>query len=256
MFCSQCGKEVTAGQLFCPSCGNRTGEETTAPITPAAAGRTRTPWEDRERNGFFGGLMTTLRESLFSPTVFFRKMGVAGGIADPLLYAMIVGVVGIMVSYVWQVLFHDAFQGLLPSDVQGAAGINALGGIGLAFFALLMPFFFICLLFLTTGMLHLLLLMVRGANNGFEATFRTIAYSCGSCIFFTVPFCGGVIATVWGMVIAIIGLKEAHGTSGGKASFAVLFPLILCCVMAILFTVLVLGTVAASFGTMRPSPWK
>jgi uncharacterized membrane protein len=71
-----------------------------------------------------------------------------------------------------------------------------------------------------------------------------------------VPFCGAIIASLWTIVLAIIGLKEAHGTTGGKASFAVLFPLIMCCAVAILFFLLVLGTVAASFGTMPYRPWK
>jgi hypothetical protein len=256
MFCSQCGKEVTEGQIFCPSCGNRVAADAGGGFLGITAARSRTAWEDRERNGIFNGLLTTLKETLFSPTEFFRRMNVTGGISDPLLYAMIVGVVGIMVSYVWQVLFQDAFLGYLPSDMKGIAGIGSLGSIGLAFFALFLPFFVICSLFLWSGMLHVLLLMVRGANNGFEATFRAVAYSYSTYLFMTIPFCGWLIASIWSMVISIIGLKEAHGTTGGKASFAVLFPLILCCVLAALFVMLVLGTVAASFGTMKPSPWK
>ena len=256
MFCSQCGKEVMEGQMFCPACGNRISVAAANGTSASAATRSRTAWEDRERTGFFSALLATLKETLFSPTEFFRTMNVTGGLSEPLLYAMIVGVVGIMVSYVWQVLFQASFLGYLPSEVQGTMGIGSLGNIGLAFVAILIPFFVICSLFLWAGMLHLLLLMVRGANNGFEATFRAVAYSYSTYIFMTVPFCGGLIASVWSMVVAIIGLKEAHGTSGGKASFAVLFPLILCCALAFLITALVLGTVAASFGTVKPSPWK
>jgi hypothetical protein len=54
----------------------------------------------------------------------------------------------------------------------------------------------------------------------------------------------------------VIGLRDAHGTSGGKAAFVVLFPLIMCCAFVVLFSLLVLGTVAASFGTMPQQPWK
>lgn len=256
MFCSQCGREASEGQVFCQACGARIVVETDARTATSMAGRSRTAWEDRERTGFFGGMLTTLKETLFTPTEFFRKMNVTGGIADPLLYAMIVGVVGIMVSYVWQVLFQDAFLGYLPSDVKGTVGIGSLGNIGLAFVAIIVPFVVIISLFLWSGVLHLLLLIVRGANNGFEATFRAVAYSSSTFIFLTIPFCGWPLYWVWRMVIAIIGLKEAHGTSGGKASFAVLFPLLLCCAVGFLIALLVFGTVAASLGTMKPSPWK
>lgn len=258
MFCSQCGNKAVEGQQFCPACGNRLavsvdGEGANG---TAVAGRTRTPWEDRDTRGFFGGLSATIKESLFSPSEFFRNMGVTGGLSDPLLYAMIVGVLGIMASYLWQVVLHDAFKGLLPQEVPVAGGIQALGSIGLAFVALFVPFLLIISLFLWSGFLHVLLLMVSGARNGFEATFRAVSYSCGSYLFMTIPVCGSLIATVWSIVITIIGLKEAHGTSGGKATFAVLFPMILCCLAVFLFAVLLFGTVAASLGTMKPSPWR
>jgi hypothetical protein len=256
MFCAQCGKEVAEGHAFCPACGSRISGLDAAGAPAPVGGRSRTAWEDRERTGSISALLATLKGSLFSPSDFFRSMNVTGGLSDPLLYAMIVGVVGIMVSYVWQVLFQASFLGYLPSEMQGTMGIGSLGNIGLAFVALFIPFFVICSLFLWAGMLHLLLLMVRGANNGFEATFRAVAYSYSTYLFMTVPFCGGLIASIWSLIIAIIGLKEAHGTTGGKASFAVLFPLILCCALVFLVALLVFGTVAASFGTVKPSPWK
>jgi hypothetical protein len=50
------------------------------------------------------------------------------------------------------------------------------------------------------------------------------------------------------MTIAIIGLREAHGTTSGKAAVAVLFPLIFCCGLIILAVALFMSAVAASFG--------
>ena len=122
--------------------------------------------------------------------------------------------------------------------------------------AILTPFILIASLFIWAGILHLLLMMVRGAKNGFEATFRVVSYSVGAYVFLMIPFCGAIISALWTIVIAIIGLKEAHETTGGKASFAVLFPLIMCCAVVMLFFLLVLGTVASSFGTMPHQPWK
>jgi hypothetical protein len=99
-------------------------------------------------------------------------------------------------------------------------------------------------------------MIVRGAKNGFEATFRVVSYSIGAYVFLMVPFCGAIISGLWTVVLAIIGLKEAHGTTGGKAAFAVFFPLIMCCAIVMLFSLLVLGTVVSSFGTMPHQPWK
>jgi len=169
---------------------------------------------------------------------------------------MITSVTGIMVFYLWQILFQQAFHAYLPADGTMGSGIPALPGAGLAVVGLFMPFIIIIGIFLWSGFLHLILLMVRGAGGGFEATFRAVAYSYGAYLFLAIPFCGGLIASVWSIIVAIIGLKEAHGTSGGKAAFAVLFPLILCCVAVVLLMVVIFGTLAASVGTMNPVPWK
>jgi hypothetical protein len=200
--------------------------------------------------------MATLSESLFHPSRFFRKMPVTGGLTGPMLYAMIVSMTGIMASYGWQILVPDAFHRFLPHDLKGAAGVDIAHGIGLAVLAMIMPFLIILILFLWSGILHLLLQLVKGAGNGFEATFRAAAYSYGANAFLVVPMCGGVIASIWGIVMVIIGLKEAHGTTGGKALFAVIFPLILCCSFAVLVVLVVFGTMAASLGFISHQPWK
>jgi len=238
-------------QAFCQHCGGRI-----SPEPPEIAIRSRTAWEDRGERGFFGSLLATLQESLFRPTGFFRSMNVTGGLTEPLLYAMITAVVGFLASYLWQILLRDALHGYVPERLQGTAGLDLFSGIGLAVLSLLLPFLIIAVLFLWSGVLHVLLLMVKGASNGFEATFRVVSYSFGSNLLLVIPFCGGFIASLWSMVLVIIGLKEAHGTTGGKAAFAVLFPLLLCCAAAVLTLLVVFGTIAASLGSLSQQPWK
>lgn len=250
MFCPHCGKEISENQAFCQFCGGATAVQ--AAVIPAT-GRSKTAWEDERTQWTFGGLLKTLKGSLFNPSEFFRTMNVTGGLTGPMLYAMIVGTAGIMMFYFWQIALRDTYPAGLSSGLQGA---NIFTGVGMGVLAVVTPFAIIAGLFLASGMLHLLLLMVGGSKNGFEATFRVVAYAYGSNIFMAVPFCGGFIAALWNIVVVIIGLKEAHGTSGGKAAFAVLFPVLLCCAFAVLFSILVLGTVAASFSTMPHQPWK
>lgn len=240
MFCPHCGKDITEGQAFCQHCGGMLEKpESTADL------REKTPWEDRALQGFIGGLLKTMKGSLFTPAEFFRKMPVKGGLTDPLLYALIVGMIGMMASYVWQIMLEDTFRGFIPAEMKAAAGYNIFHGIGMAVLAVITPFMIIVALFVWAGILHLLLMLVHGSKNGFEATFRAVSYSYGANIFMALPFCGGFVALVWSIVLAIIGLKEAHGTSGGRASFAVLFPLIACCVGVVLIAMLIAGTMAS-----------
>jgi len=249
MFCQHCGKEIREGQAFCQFCG---GSTTAAPAP--GAGRRKTAWEEEGTQWTFGGLMATLKESLFSPSVFFRRMNVTGGLANPLLYALITGMVGWMAYYFWEIVFHDTFSDLLPSKAHSS--LDVFADTGLAVKAMLTPFLLIIGLFIWAAILHLLLVLVRGAKNGFEATFRVVSYINGASIFLIMPLCGGILCAIWTLVLMVIGLRDAHGTSGGKAAFVVLFPLVLCCAFIALFSVLVLGTVAASFGMMPQQPWK
>jgi hypothetical protein len=248
MFCPHCGKEIAEGQAFCQHCGAGLTESVSGPL-PTAGGRSKTPWEDRENAGFFGGLFTTLNKVLFKPSDFFRTMPVTGGLTDPLLYALIVGMVGLMFSYFWEIVLHDSMQTFMTPEMKAAASYGILHGSGNVFLAVFSPLMLIIVLFVITAGLHLFLLMVKGARGGFEASFRVVSYCISPFLLLIVPFCGNIIALVWTMVITIIGLKEAHEISGGKAFFAVSFPMLLCCGLVILAaSVLFMGVFAASFG--------
>jgi hypothetical protein len=47
-----------------------------------------------------------------------------------------------------------------------------------------------------------------------------------------VPFCGQLVASIWTLVLYVIGLGEAHRTGYGKSAAAVLLPILLCCCCA------------------------
>jgi hypothetical protein len=252
MFCPNCGQEVAEGQIFCQHCGAQlAGETGQAPLPEAArmSGREKTPWENREARGFFGGLFKTLNEALFRPSEFFKKMAVTGGLTDPLLFALIIGMVGLMFSYFWQILLKNAMQDMVPA-MQAAAGQHMLQGVGMSILAFFSPFLIILGLFISSGILHLFLMMVKGARHGYEATFRVVAYGYSANIFLVIPFCGGLLAGVWAIVLYIIGLREAHETTGGKAAFAVFFPVVVCCGLIAIMAALIMGAAVFSFGTL------
>jgi len=248
MFCPQCGKDPSEGQMVCPYCGFRLVPETDTPAP--AEQRTKTAWEDRENTGLLNGLFRTIKEVLFSPTKFFRNMPVTGGLADPMLYGLIVGMVGMMCLYFWDIVLMNSMQNFMTPEMKNAAGHTILQGIGTAWTAALMPFLLILWLFIISGMLHMVLLFIHGAKAGFEATFRVVSYTTSPLLFLIIPYCGMLMTLAWITSLAIIGLKEAHIISGGKATFAVLFPFLFFCGILILLVLLFMGAVAASIGSM------
>jgi hypothetical protein len=103
-------------------------------------------------------------------------------------------------------------------------------GVGSAAFIVLLPLFVVIVLFIGSGIVHLCLMIVGGANQSFETTFRVLAFSQGSTgPLQMIPVCGGVIAGVWALVCNCIGLARAHETDTGRAVLAVLLPVIVCC---------------------------
>ena len=95
---------------------------------------------------------------------------------------------------------------------------------------ILLPLFIVIGLFIGSGIVHLCLMIVGGANQSFETTFRVLAFSQGSASpLQIIPLCGGLISGVWAIVCNCIGLARAHETDTGRAVLAVFLPLIVCC---------------------------
>jgi hypothetical protein len=251
MFCPQCGKEIAEGQAFCQHCG----ASLMAPVadgTMATGGRIKTDWEDREQIGFVKALIATLNKVLFKPTDFFRSMPLTGGLTDPLLFTLIIGMIGMIFDYFWRALLSGPMQEFMPSGMATATGQTSLHGMaGLGILSIILPFLIVIGIFISSGILHLSLMMLKGARENFEATFRVAAYSYSANIFLVLPICGYVIACVWAVVLTVIGLKEVHKITGGKALFAVSLPMLLCCGLLMLaVSIIFMGVFAASFGNI------
>jgi hypothetical protein len=193
----------------------------------AAAPRSGLPWDHRHERGFFNAFIETLVMVLTKPSEAFTVMRREGGLGEPLIYALIGGCVGGFVS----ILFSLGLQSAgLFADRHDTFGAMAGMGIGSAAFIVLLPVFIIIALFIGSAIVHLCLMIVGGANQSFETTFRVLAFSQGSTgPLQMIPICGGMIAGVWALVCNCIGLARAHETDTGRAVLAVFLPLIVCC---------------------------
>jgi hypothetical protein len=244
MFCPHCGKELVDNQVFCHHCGLRLIEEPGGPQPEAP--NYKTAWEDGEQTGYFAGLFVTLKEVILSPGRFFRNMPVSGGLTGPLLFALIVVTIGLTFHSMWSLLLRGPFHAFMFSEIHpnGASGVRGFLSLPSA---LLTPLKMIFCLFIVSGLLHFVLRLLGGAARGFEATFRAASYSASPFVFMILPF-GAPIAGLWTLLLTVIGLKEAHGISTGKAAVAVFFPFILICGIMLAAAVLFMGVLAASVG--------
>src|SRR5438034_7377404 len=210
-----------------------------------AAPRSGLPWDDRQQKGFFSAFIETLQMVLTRPAEAFTVMKREGGFGEPLIYGVVGGSVGAIVAFLFSLLFHSFGMFAGQRNPLGAMAGMGNGSIGLI---VLVPLAIVIVLFIGAGIVHLCLMIVGGANQPFETTFRVLAFTQGSTgVLQLIPVCGGVIAAVWGIVVNCIGLARAHETDTGRAVPAVLLPLLLCCGGAIvLMMMLGLGASALS----------
>ena len=189
--------------------------------------RTGLPWEHRQERGFFNAFVETLVMVLTKPAEAFGVMKREGGLGEPLIYALIGGCLGGIVSVLFSLGLQSAgFFADRHDTFTAMAGMGA----GSAAFIVLVPLFVIIALFIGSAIIHLCLMIVGGANHSFETTFRVLAFSQGSTgPLQMIPVCGGMIAGVWALVCNCIGLARAHETDTGRAVVAVFLPLIVCC---------------------------
>jgi len=189
-----------------------------------------TPWESGE--GFIAAFLRTTQEVLFSPTKFFKKVAAGQGYWPPFIFAMIAGIIGCGVVLLWQWLF---FSEMVPSQIRSVTTYSLF----LIFAIILMPFAVALSVVVGSGVIHLCVMIVGGNRKGFEATFRAISYSHSALLFYIVPVIGGFVGGIYLLILAILGVREGHEISTGKAVLAVLLPLIIVSVLGILLAIFI-----------------
>ena len=214
----------------------------TGATSEAAAPRSGLPWDERQTKGLLNAFIETLQMVLRKPVAAFTAMKREGGLGEPLLYAVIGGTFG----GVFAVTYNFALRLFTPfGDRQGAVA-HLFGGLGWIFLLVLTPLFVAIGMFVASAILHVCLVIVGGAKQAFETTFRVVCFAEGSASpLLVIPFCGGLITGIWKIVLYCIGLARAHETDTGRAVIAVLLPLIVCCGGIIFLIAMMFGGLGA-----------
>jgi hypothetical protein len=224
------------------------------PLLPPGAGApggtsggARFVWDDRDRVGLGQAFLETSRQVLTGPTAFYRSMPVTGGLGSPLLYALIAGWLGLAAAAVYQAIWVTIVG---PTQLPFAVGRPELAELfafleswtGLVAQLVLGGISVVISVFVASGVLHVMLLILGGARHGFEATLRVVSFAQAPSLllllpFFLLPFCG-LLLVVWSLALYAIGLAQAQQAGGGRAAAAVLLPILAlcCCCSAALLT--------------------
>lgn len=229
-------------------------EPTATPPAPPPGGSGSgqgNPWELRDSLGFFPALVENVKLFVTSPSEAFARTRRSGDYASPLIFAILVGWVGAVVSQIWNMLFQVSLFSVFPGEMADQLGpLMFAGGMGFFSTLILAPIFVAIFLFIWSAILHLCLIVVNAlgsSESGFEGSFRAVSYSSVAQLAQVVPVAGGLIAMIWSIFLLVVGLSDLHRTTQGKALVAALIPLALCCVCLVVAVIGLGGMVAAFF---------
>ncbi len=172
-------------------------------------------WEDRPAHGFWAALWHTWRDSVFQPVPFFRVLPPRGGIGPALGYWFIITAISAFFSVYW---------GVLESVLSGEESAAVLITSGAVFYLVALPIN-IGALFVSAAIVHVGFFVAGAGRQGFEATFRALAYSSGPWVFAIFPFFGLLLGFIWSPVVMFIGLREVQRTTNGRTTLGLLIPL-------------------------------
>lgn len=209
------------------------------PPPPFPPGGSGPPWESAGMS--LQSFIDTAKGVLTDPVATFGQMRREGGLPPPLIYYIVGMLIGVIGSMIWNVI---GFGGM---PFGGPSAGEAMGGMAVIIFV---PICATIGLFIGSLIIHFALGLFGGQKHPYETTFRTMAYAFGSSQpIAIIPFCGGFIGAIWGLIVAVIGLSQMQETTTGKAAAAVLTPTVICCGLLAIFwgmlIALILGGAAA-----------
>jgi hypothetical protein len=215
------------------------------PVPPAQAAAL--PWESRSGRDPVGAFVETARLFATNPDEAWRVTAERGGIEAPLLYGLIISLIGSIVSFVYRWIFVSPFARMMSGPAFRRFGWMAgrhPRGCGIVFFPIGAAVGIVIGLFIGAAILHLFVLLVGAARtsaSGFEGTFRVVAYASTASVAQVIPFVGGLIALVWWIVLAVKGIQRMHRTTSGRAVAAVLLPMAVLAVCVFIAIVVAIG---------------
>ncbi len=147
--------------------------------------------------GYFANYIEIIRTIFTNPAGFYREMPKTGGLTEPLVFMVVMGVVA----------------GLIRS-VFGIFGLGMAGSFLVALASIiLVPIFIAIFGFIGAGILFLIWKLM-GSQEPFEVSFRCLAYATAispvTAVLNIVPYIGPVIGILLMTYLLVIASVEVH----------------------------------------------
>lgn len=208
------------------------GGEAGGPARGPAPGPAGSPGGEFNLQDPINSFIGTVRGVVLDPVGFFRGIARQGDFVNPLLFALICAAINGLLSGIIN------FLSLVRESAFGVGGALA----GLISSIVLTPILTAIGLFVGAAVTFALVLLLVKPNAGFEATLKVASYVSAVQLvswLSAIPYLGvliSMIILVYTVFLAVVGIREVHVTTTGKALAVVLIP-----VAVLLFLMLLLG---------------
>jgi hypothetical protein len=194
------------------------------------------PGGDYDLSDPINSFVDVVRRVVASPAEFFSGIRRRGNFLAPLVFALICALISAILGGVLRLAWRSEALGGVRFEGEGLGFLGFLGAV------LWAPIGSTIGLLIVAGVAHLLVMLFVGdRNSGFDSTFRVACYAAVTNLVNWIPFVGGLLA-LYGLYLAVVGIREMHATTTGKAALVVLLP-----IGAILLLTLVVFLVAGAF---------
>ena len=168
-----------------------------------------------------------VRGVLVEPARFFAGLGEPDPdrVKGPLVFALICYAVSLPLSFL-----VAPFDPLMPERADPTTGLFSFAqdnlGLALALavlFLILLPLLAVLGVYLGAAIQHFFVFLFVKQRRGYWGTFPVVAYGSALALLSWVPVLG-YLATLYGVYVTALGLREMHGTSTVRALLAALVP--------------------------------
>ena len=173
-----------------------------------------------------------VRRVVLQPVRFFAELTRGGTLVNALVFALVCIVISAILSGLLVLVgvqespgFNPNPQNAIPSTFAPASALASIafapigGAIGL---------------FVAAAIQQLLVRLIVGENNmGFISTFKVASYSQVTSLVNWIPIVGPLLA-LYGLYLSIVGIREVHATTTGKAALVVLIPFAVVLLLALI----------------------
>ncbi len=186
---------------------------------------------------------------LFDPVSTFQKVRSAD-LGDALKYYLVIVVINAILSAIVGLIMVSAIWAMFaPILNQIGIPVSLAAGAGVVVFAIVMIFVQLLMIFISAAWFHIFVYLL-GGRKGYLQTLKSLSYgSTPSMLIGWIPFIG-IIGGIWSFILSILGVRELHEMTTGKAAIAVILAVV---VLAIII-ILIAAFFFIAFSEMVPMP--